>query len=153
MSEHKDEKTITMTEEQLERIIRSAVRSALRDVKAEDELPGNEVDEREAAPASFSLLEMLATGILSVVILFCVLIVCACVKLFIDNGFSLLTLIMLFDFVIIGVMSFFAIRELKKTKKIEVLSTIFSAIMAFSSLTVAVVSAYFAYLSIGGGAA
>ena len=35
------EKTVTMTEEQLERVIRTAVRSALRDMKAEQELPGN----------------------------------------------------------------------------------------------------------------
>ena len=145
MSEHKDEKTITMTEEQLERVIRTAVRSALRDVKAEQELPGNEVDEREAAPASFSLLEMLSTGILSTVIAFTVLAVIACIKLLIDNGFSILTFIMGFDFAVIGVLCFFAIKELQKTKKIEVLSTIFSAIMTLSTLLVAMVSAYFAY--------
>lgn len=145
MSECKDEKTITMTEEQLERIIRSAVRSAIRDVKAEDELPGNEVDEREAAPASFSLLELLSAGILSVVVLFSVLFVIACIKLFIDTGISLVGVMLLFIFGMIGVLSLFAIRELQKTKKIEVLSTIFSAIMALSTLLVAIVSAYFAY--------
>jgi len=139
------EKTVTMTEEQLERVIRTAVRSALRDMKAEQELPGNEVDEREAAPASFSLLEMLSTGILSAVILFCVLIICACIKMLVENGFSILTIIMGFDFGVIGILCFFAARELQKTKKIEVLSTIFSAIMALSTLLVAMVSAYFAY--------
>ena len=41
--------------------------------------------------------------------------------------------------------------EINKTKKMEVLNTIFSAIMALSTLLVAIVSAYFAYKSIGGG--
>lgn len=145
MSEKKEDKTITMTEEQLERVIRFAVKNALRDLKAEEELPGNEVDEREVAPASFSLLEMLSTGILSVVVFFSALVVIACIKMFIDTGFTLVGLMLLFSFAMIGIMSFLAIRELQKTKKIEVLSTIFSAIMTLSTLLVAMVSAYFAY--------
>lgn len=139
------EKTVTMTEEQLERVIRTAVRSALRDMKAEQELPGNEVDEREAAPASFSLLELLSTGILSVVVMFSILVVIACIKLFIETGITFVGIMFLFIFGMIGVLSFFTIKELQKTKKIEVLSTIFSAIMALSTLLVAMVSAYFAY--------
>ena len=69
----------------------------------------------------------------------------AVTPMLVENGFSILTIIMGFDFGVIGVLCFFAARELQKTKKIEVLSTIFSAIMALSTLLVAMVSAYFAY--------
>ena len=145
MSDKKDDKTITMTEEQLERIIRTAVRNALRDIKEEEDLPGNQVDEREIAPASFSLLELLSTWILYMVVVFSIFMVIGCISAFINTGFNICVLMIFFFFLMIGIMSFLSIRELEKTKKIEVLSTIFSAIMALSTLLVATVSAYFAY--------
>ncbi len=145
MSERKDEKTITMTEEQLERIIRSAVRSALRDVKAEDELPGNEVDELQAAPATFSLLGLISTFFLGAIMLICIIVIIACLKVFTESGFSFVILIFGLAFLMIGVLSFLSMREINNTKKTEVISTLFSAIMALSTLIVAIASAYFAY--------
>jgi predicted phage tail protein len=145
VSERKDEKTITMTEEQLERIIRSAVRSALRDVKAEDELPGNEVDELQAAPATFSLLGLISTFFLGAIMLICIIVIIACLKVFTESGFSFVILIFGLAFLMIGVLSFLSMREINNTKKTEVISTLFSAIMALSTLIVAIASAYFAY--------
>lgn len=146
-----EEKYFTLTEPQLQRIIETAVVNAMRELKEEDKLPGNEVNDREEEPEVFSLLENTATEILSLVILVCVLMIIAGIVTIVKNGFSILYLALGFDFGIIGWYSFRAIRELHKTKKIEVLNTIFSAIMALASLTVAVASAYFAYKSIGGG--
>lgn len=145
MSEHKDEKTITMTEEQLERIIRSAVRSALRDVKAEDELPGNEVDELQSAPATFSLIGLISTLFLGAIMSICIVVIIACGKVILENGFSFVILIFGLAFIMIGILSFLSMREINNTKKTEVISTLFSAIMALSTLIVAIASAYFAY--------
>lgn len=145
MSEHKDEKTITMTEEQLERIIRSAVRSALRDVKAEDELPGNEVDELQSAPATFSLIGLISTLFLGAIMSICIVVIIACGKVILENGFSFGILIFGLAFIMIGILSFLSMREINNTKKTEVISTLFSAIMALSTLIVAIASAYFAY--------
>ena len=59
-----DNKTITMTEAQLKEIIRASIKTALRELKAEEKLPGNEVDELKEAPATYSLLFIISGGFL-----------------------------------------------------------------------------------------
>lgn len=145
MNEHKDEKTITMTEEQLERIIRKAVRGAMHDLKDEEDLPGNEVDELQAAPATFSLIGLISTLFLGAIMSICIVVIIACCKVFSESGFSFAILIFGLAFIMIGVLSFLSMREINNTKKTEVISTLFSAIMALSTLIVAIASAYFAY--------
>ena len=140
-----EEKTITLTSSELESIIRSAVKNALRDLKDEEKLPVNEVDERKEAPASFTLLELMSTGILWSVIVGVIIVIAGCIKLLFEKGFDLLVVMMMISFAVIGFLCFCATRELQKTKKIEVLNTVFTAIMALSSLIVAIVGAVFAY--------
>lgn len=147
------EKTITLSETQLEKIIETAVVKAIRETKAEDQLPGNEVDERVSEPEVFDLLENTASSIMALVIVVSLIIIIAGIIEFVKSGFVYWYVMICLDLVVVVWYCISAIRALFKAKRIEVLNTIFSAIMAFSSLTVAVVSAYFAYLSIGGGAA
>lgn len=140
-----EEKTVTLTASELENIIRSAVKNALRDLKEEEKLPVNDVNEKDSAPASFSLLELIATTVLWMFAVFAGVCVYASGKMLYENGFSLLVLICLIDFVFITVLAILSARELYKTKKIEILNSVFSAIMAFSTLLVAIASAVFAY--------
>lgn len=146
MSKQKEVPTITMTEEQLERVIKTAVKTALYEMKNEEnELPGLQEDERKAAPASYSLIGIIASAFLSMVALFTGVCVYACGKIWYENGFSWILLISMFDFVFITVLAVISAFEIYKTKKIEVLNTVFSAIMALASLIVAIVGAVFAY--------
>ena len=146
MSKEKESPTITMTEEQLERVIKTAVKNALYEMKNEEkELPGLQEDERKAAPASYSLIGIIASAFLSMVALFTGVCVYACGKIWYENGFSWILLISMFDFVFITVLAVISAFEIYKTKKIEVLNTVFSAIMALASLIVAIVGAVFAY--------
>ena len=145
MNEKKEDKTITMTEQQLERVIKTAVKTALRELKKEEELPGNEVDELNRAPATFSLISLISTLFLGAIMSICLLTVVESIKLLVQNGFNIGGFILLLAFIIIGVLSFFSLIEINNTKKTEVISTLFSAIMAFSTLIVAIASAYFAY--------
>lgn len=145
MNEKKEDKTITMTEQQLERVIKIAVKTALRELKKEEELPGNEVDELNRAPATFSLISLISTFFLGAIMSICLLAVVGSIKLLVQNGFNIGGFILLLAFIVIGVLSFFSLIEINNTKKTEVISTLFSAIMAFSTLIVAIASAYFAY--------
>lgn len=146
MSKKKEETaTITMTEEQLERIIRRAVRTAIRDSKAEDELPGNQEDELKTAPATFSMLVLISEIFLGIIIALAICVVYVCVKRMIQNEFDIYILLFALFFLFIGITSCMSIREISKTKKIEVLNTVFSVIMTLSSLIVAIVGTYFAY--------
>ncbi len=146
MSKQKEVPTITMTEEQLERVIKTAVKTALYEMKNEEnELPGLQEDERKAAPASYSLIGIIASAFLSMVALFTGVCIYACGKIWYENGFSWILLISMFDFVFITVLAVISAFEIYKTKKIEVLNTVFSAIMALASLIVAIVGAVFAY--------
>lgn len=151
MKSEKDETVITLTEEELERIIKTSIKVAMNELKEEEKLPGNEVDEREQTPASFSLLENISGWILWGVIIFSALAIIACINMLFTNGFDFLPIIMACDFGVIISLCVSAFREIQRTKKLEVLNTIFSAIMALSTLLVAIISAYFAYRSIGGG--
>ncbi len=146
MSKQKDVPTITMTEEQLERVIKTAVKNALYEMKNEEkELPGLEEDERKAAPASFSLIGTIASSFLTMVAIFTGLCVYACGKVWYENGFNWILLIFMLDFLFITILAVISAFELYNTKKIEVLNTIFSAIMALAGLIVAIVGAVFAY--------
>ncbi len=140
-----EEKNITLTESQLEKIIQSAVINAMRELKEEEKLPGNEIDERDAEPEVFDLLENTATQILGVVILLSIVMIVAGFIAFVKYQLNILYVSLCFDFGIVGWYSFRAIRVLHKTKRIEVLNTMFSAIMALATLTVAVISAVIAY--------
>lgn len=139
------EKQITLTASELENIIRSAVKNALRDLDAEKDLPVNEVNEREVAPASFSLLELIATTALWLFAVFSGAGVYVCGKIMCETGFSWLALVCLIDFSFITILAVVSAFELYKTKKREILNSVFSAIMAFSTLLVAIASAVFAY--------
>ena len=146
MNKQKEVPTITMTEEQLERVIKTAVKNALYEMKNEEkELPGLEEDERKVAPASFSLIGTIASSFLTTIALFTGLCVYACGKVWYEKGFNWILLILMLDFVFITVLAVVSAFELYKTKKIEVLNTIFSAIMALAGLIVAIVGAVFAY--------
>lgn len=145
MNEIKEEKTITMTEEQLEKVIKTAVKTALRDLKEEEELPGNEVNELKEAPATFSLITTIANLFLFFIIVFIISLMGFCLYLIAQDGFSFFKLEMLILFLILGVLTGISMWEVNKTKKIEVINTIFSSIMALSSLIVAIIGAVFAY--------
>lgn len=146
MSKKKEEPaTITMTEEQHERIIRQAVRGAMHDLKKEEDLPGNEVDELKSAPATFSLLGLISTMFLGLIISISILFIIVCGKIIYQSGFSFGILLFGAAFVFIGILAFVAMCEVNKTKKIEVINTIFNATVGLSSLIVAIVGAYFAY--------
>lgn len=145
MSKKKEPATITMTEEQLERVITKAVRAAIRASKDEDKLPGNEVDELQTAPATFSILVFISEIFMGLFIAMAILIVYTCVNVMIEKGFNIDILLLGICFIFIGIFSFLSIKEINKTKKIEILNTVFSAIMALSSLIVSIVGTYFAY--------
>ncbi|MBR5372282.1 MAG: hypothetical protein IK130_08705 [Oscillospiraceae bacterium] len=59
-----EKKTFNLSENDLERIIKAAVVAAIRESKEEDKLPINEVNELEAAPMTFSLLNIILCGLL-----------------------------------------------------------------------------------------
>ena len=148
MNKKEETATITMTEAQLERVIKTAVKTALRDLKEEDKLPGNQEDELQIAPATFSMLVVTYEIFLGLIILSAIFVVIACVNLMIQNGFNIDILLFALYFIFIVIFLFISIIEISKTKKIEVLNTVFSAIMALSSLIVAIVGTYFAYKAI-----
>lgn len=145
MSKKKEPATITMTEEQLERVITKAVRTAIRASKDKDKLPGNEVDELKAAPASFSLISIFTIVLLIIICAFSAISAIACIKFMIQNGFSFNWLMMTLFFAFISVASIISYKEILNVKKLEVLNTIFSAITTVSNLIIAIVGAYFAY--------
>ena len=138
-----------MTEEQLERVIKSAVKNALYEMKKEEkELPGLKEDERQEAPAFFSLLENIASIFLVNVIVLSGALIYAFGKVIIGQasiGVKAFSIICIFDILIIAVLAGKSIYEVQKTKKIEVLNSFFSAIMALAGLIVAIVGAVFAY--------
>lgn len=148
MNEIKEEKTITMTEEQLERVITNAVRAAIRASKAEDKLPGNEVNELQSAPASFALMTIFTIVLLIIVCAFSAISVIACIKLMIQNGFSFDMLMIAVFFTFLSIASIISYKEILHVKKLEVLNTIFSAITTVSNLIIAIVGAYFAYMAL-----
>ncbi len=148
MSKQKEEKPITLTEEQLERIITTAVIKAMRQSKAEEELPINDKNELAEAPAFFSLLGILTSWLLVIFIIVTLVAAGACFLIAFQNGFNVYGLVLGLAFVFIAVLSGVAIYEIDKTKKIEVLNTVFNAIMAVAALIVAVVSAVYAYKAI-----
>lgn len=148
MSKKKEPATITMTEEQLERVITKAVRTAIRASKDEDKLPGNEVDELKAAPASFSLISIFTIALLIIICAFSAISAIACIKFMIQNGFSFNWLMMTLFFAFISVASIISYKEILNVKKLEVLNTIFSAITTVSNLIIAIVGAYFAYKAV-----
>lgn len=143
-----DNKTITMTEAQLKEIIRSSIKTALRELKEEEKLPGNEVDELKTAPATYSMIILISEFFLGFIVTMGVFVPIACGKLIYQNGFNFNILLFGICFIFIGIFAFMSIREINKTKKIEVLNTVFSALMALSSLIVAIVGAVFAYKSL-----
>ena len=145
MSKPEEEKTLSLSEKDLERIIKAAVVAAIRESKEEDKLPINEVNELEAAPMTFSLLSIILWGLLVPVGIVSALFTVVIFSMMIQQGFQWLLLMMIIDLLGISVLSFCSARELFKTKKIEVLNTVFSAIMALASLIVAIIGTYFAY--------
>ena len=148
MSKKKEEPaTITMTEEQLERAIKMGVKTALRELKAEEELPGNEIDELKSAPVTFSALQSISLLFLIVVAGFFGCFAIASIKLLISNAFNVILWVFLIYSILILITAVLSAVEIKKTKKIEVINTFFSAIMALSSLIVAIVGTYYAYKS------
>lgn len=146
MSKKKEEPaTITMTEAQLERVIKTAVKTALRDLKEEEDLPGNEVNELKAAPASFTLIAIFTIVLLIIIFAFSAISVVSCIRLMIQNGISLSLIMTTIFFVFISAASIISYKEILNVKKLEVLNTIFSAITTVSNLIIAIVGAYFAY--------
>ena len=145
MSKKKEPATITMTEEQLERVITKAVRTAIRASKDEDKLPGNEVDEIKEAPASFSLIAIFTIVLLIIICAFSLISAIVCIKLMIQSGFSFGRLMITLFFAFISIASIISYKEILNIKKLEVLNTIFSAITTVSNLIIAIVGAYFAY--------
>lgn len=140
-----DNKTITMTEAQLKEIIRSSIKTALRELKEEDKLPGNEVDEIKEAPASFSLIAIFTIVLLIIICAFSLISAIVCIKLMIQSGFSFSRLMITLFFAFISIASIISYKEILNIKKLEVLNTIFSAITTVSNLIIAIVGAYFAY--------
>lgn len=148
MNKKEETATITMTKAQLERVIKMGVKTALRELKAEEELPGNEVDELKNAPATFSALQYISLLFLIVVGGFFGCVAFACIKLLISKALNIFLLAFLIYSILIVITSVLSAVEINKTKKIEVINTFFSAIMALSSLIVAIVGTYFAYKAI-----
>lgn len=145
MSKKKEPATITMTEEQLERVITKAVRTAIRASKDEDKLPGNEVDEIKEAPASFSLIAIFTIVLLIIICAFSLISAYFCIKIMIQSGFSFGRLMITLFFAFISIASIISYKEILNIKKLEVLNTIFSAITTVSNLIIAIVGAVFAY--------
>ena len=143
-----DNKTITMTEAQLKEIIRSSIKTALRELKAEEKLPGNEVDELKEAPATYSLLFIISGGFLFLFFLISVSAFGKCVEIALKKGLNISIFLAGFIFIAIGGFSIISIIEICKTKKTEVLNTVFSAVMALSSLLLAFMCAAFAYMAL-----
>ena len=143
----KDEETITMTQKQLERTIKTAVEQALRQIKSEKELPGNDVDELNNAPATFTSLCFISAAFLSVLFLISLIGIITCISIIYQDGCSFGAITVMLISAIIAIFSGASIYEVWKTKKIIVIQTIFSAIMTVSTLIIALVSAYFAYKS------
>ena len=146
MSKQKDVPTITMTEEQLERVIKTAVKNALYEMKNEEkELPGLDEDELAAAATTFVFLKMILIVLFVIIGISSLLCAVASIKDMTQNGIYWQAAVVAFDFGGIAGISVFAIIEIAKTKKLEVLNTIFSAIMALAGLIVAIIGAVFAY--------
>ena len=70
MSKQKETPTITMTEEPLENIICAAVIRAIRESKAEAQLPINDKDELKGATHFFSLLGAISSMFLGILAFF-----------------------------------------------------------------------------------
>jgi len=140
-------KTITMTEEQLERAIKMGVKTALRELRDEKDLPGNGVDELNEAPATFTSLCIISAVFFVVILLISLIGIITCISIICQEGCSFGAIMVMLISVIITFFSGFSIYEIWTTKKIVVIQTVFSAIMAISSLIVAIVGAYFTYKS------
>ena len=147
MNEIKEEKTITMTEEQLERAIKMGVKTAVRELKKEAKLPGNEVNDLKDAPFTYFSIQIISIVFLLMVIGLFGCISIACIIVMFTKPFNIYILAFLIYSILITVTSGLSVLEIYKTKKAEVLNTFFSAIMALSSLIVAIVGTYFAYKS------
>ena len=146
MSKQKDVPTITMTEEQLERVIKTAVKNALYEMKNEEkELPGLQENELAAAPATFSLIGIISSAVLIFIVILSILVLVACIITAKQIGFNIYLFYFMAVSLCVGALSGVSWYEINKTKKIEVLNTVFNAIMAFASLIVAIVGAVFAY--------
>ncbi len=146
MSKEKESPTITMTEEQLERVIKTAVKNALYEMKNEEkELPGLEENELASAPATFSLIGLLSSALLFSIVIISALVIYVCVKMTFQIGFNIYLLEFGIVFLIVGILSGVSMYEINITKKTEVLNSVFNAIMAISGLIVAIVGAVFAY--------
>ena len=149
MNNQTDEnKVVTMTEKQLEDVIRMAVKTAMHEFQTEKYLPVYEKDERQEAPAFFSLLENIASVfLLNIVVVSCIFIYAFGKIIFAQTPIvaKVLSFICIFDILVIAVLAGKSIYEVQKTKKIEVLNSFFSAIMALAGLIVAIVGAVFAY--------
>ena len=146
MSKQKEVPTISMTEEQLELVIKSAVKNALYEMKTESkERPGLQEDELAVAATTFGLLKVILVMLFGGLGATSLMVTIAALVQLIQNGFQWIMALIGFDFGGFTIVSFCAIREILKTKKLEVLNTIFSAIMAVAGLIVAVVGAVFAY--------
>lgn len=144
------ETTITITKAQLEKIITNSIKTALKEIKTEEA----QSSDIQKTPATFTLLYVVSFIIFLILGFFSVAVIITCVYLMIQKSQyygACITILLFAIFVLIISVSLCV--EINKTKRIEVLNTIFSAIMALSTLLVAIVSAYFAYKSIGGGAA
>ena len=146
MSKEKETPTITMTEEQLERVIKLAVKQALYEMKNEEkELPGLKEDELASAATTFNLLKFVLAVLFGGLGFTSALIVINAFSQMIQNGFQWQLGMTLFDFGGFVIISIVAIVEIVKIKKIEVFNSIFTALMALSTLIVAIASAVFAY--------
>ncbi len=141
-------KTITMTEMQLERVIKTAVKTALRDLRAEEELQRNEVDELKEARATFTSLCFISSGFLLLLFVICIVGIITCISIMYQSSFGLGALIVMLFSAFMAILSGVSMYEIWTTKKIVVIQTVFTAIMATSSLIVSIVAAYFAYKSI-----
>ena len=149
MNNQADEnKIVTMTEKQLEDVIRIAVKTAMHEFQTEKDLPIYDKDELQEAPAFYALLENIATVFLINVVVYSVFFVFIFGKVLFGQGSAgvkIFSVIGIIDFIVFAVLAWKSIRELQQTRKIEVLNSFFSAIMALAGLIVAIIGAVFAY--------
>lgn len=148
MSKQKETPTITMTEKQLENVIKTAVKNALHEIKDEENLPVNEKNDMKKAPASFTLLNLISLMALTLFFACSLTMVALAGYLLFKIGFNIFILLYGIAFLGFSVLSLIAMIEVDKTKSIEVMHTIFTAIMALVSLIVAIIGVVFAYKAI-----
>lgn len=141
MSKEKETPTITMTEEQLEIVIETAVKKALLEVKKED-IKRNEIDE---GPDLLSAVAMMLYAIYLTFLIIEGVVIFKCVQFLRINGFDLRPIGIGFAAGCAIIVTLYNMMCVEELKKIDELNLVYSSIIATVAAIISLIGVVFAY--------